>query len=263
MKILITQILLDCLFYNKLHKPFSYAYGLSDAIIAACKFLIESCCIRMTKHENLNWITLLVAQLDRNCLIFAMLRLSILIAVLLQTGNSFNGKNGIFSRIQQTQFNLFSASDYGLMPRMFQIDSYDECFNEPVKFSTNAFCIADIYIKPNSSSRLWSIIEGSSKHWKTQFRHDHLMYGVCIQRCKKFLSKFDKNTQKEYFVKAPKNFPSSIFNPFIYYQGIEDRIEFIEAFSECINYQLRKQYHLEAFAEIQYCDVSGKSEEIG
>lgn len=149
------------------------------------------------------------------------------------------------------------------MPKIFQLESYDGCFADNVKYSNAAYCVADVYVKPNASSRLWSIIQENSSRWKTQFRHDHLVYGICMEQCKKFLTRFDKMTQREYFVKAPKNFSTSISDPFTFYHSIEDRIEYSEAFSECINYPLRKQFQLEAFAEIQYCEVSGKAEEIG
>lgn len=152
--------------------------------------------------------------------------------------------------------------EYRAMPKLFQLDSYDECFSEHEKYSSPTYCIADVYIKPNASSRAWSIIEQNSIRWKTHYRHDHMVYGICIQQCKKFLSRFDKATRKEYFVKAPKNF-SSVEDRFTFFGAIEDGTEFIAALSACINYPLRKQFQLEAFAEIQYCDVGGKSEEIG
>lgn len=195
----------------------------------------------------------------------AMLRLTVIILLGVNFGCAFEGNWKIWHEawmLSLIEFD-FPARDYELMPKIFQLDSYDACFADNVKYSNAAYCVADVFIKPNASSRLWKIIQENSNSWKTHFRHDHLVYGICMEKCKKFLTKFDKLTQREYFVKAPKNFSTSITDPFLFFHSIEDRIEYSEAFSECINYPLRKQSQLEAFAEIQYCEVGGISEEIG
>lgn len=146
---------------------------------------------------------------------------------------------------------------------MFQLDPYRECLNDNGKFSRAAYCIVDVYIKPNASSQLWNIIQRNSEPWKTQYRHDRLVYGICVNRCRKLLSKFDKMTQKQYLSSKPISFEDYLLDPFTFRHAIEDKIEFGKIVNECINYEMKKQHQLEAYAEIQYCDVDSRMDGTG
>lgn len=152
-----------------------------------------------------------------------------------------------------------------MMPRIAQLESYDECFTRNAKFSKASYCVADAYINPNESSQLWNVIQRNSHPWKTQYRHDHLVYGICIGSCKSMLSKFDKMSQKRFLFHAPRNFTQSDVDvdPFTFHHAIEDKIEFSDIVNECINYQLMKEYQLSAASKIQYCNVDGRREQIG
>lgn len=150
-----------------------------------------------------------------------------------------------------------------LVPKLFQLDSYDDCLATKVKFSIPVYCIVEVYIKPNKSNNAWMIIEKSSLALKTHYKHDHLVYGVCISRCKNFMKKFDKLTQLEYFNQTPKKFTSIGDDPFTFAGAIEDDVEFGELVNECINYELKKRYQLVANSKIQYCEGNGRVDEIG
>lgn len=150
-----------------------------------------------------------------------------------------------------------------LVPKLYQFDRYDECLSTKVKFSSPAYCIADVYIKPNKSNSAWMIIEKNSHSWKTQYRHDHLVYGVCIGRCKKLMENFDKMTQQKYFHRSPENFSTLETDPFTFVSAIEDEIEFGQLVNECINYELSKHFQLQSFSRIQYCEVSGRVHKTG
>lgn len=160
-----------------------------------------------------------------------------------------------------TLFEFSEASE--LVPKLYQLDPYDDCLSTKVKFSSPVYCIADVFIKPNKSNSAWMIIEENSNSWKTQYRHDHLVHGVCIGRCKKLMEKFDKMTQQKYFHQSPKNFSTFKSDPFTFVSAIEDEIEFGQLVNECINYELSKRYQLESFSRIQYCEVSGRVHKIG
>lgn len=150
-----------------------------------------------------------------------------------------------------------------MMPKMFHLEPYDECFIDDVKFSENSYCIVDVYITANKSSELWRTIERNSKPWKTQYRHNHLLRGVCMNRCKQQMAKFDKMTQKKYFSPKPRNFSEATLDPFRFHHAVEDKLEFEELANECINYNLKKSHQLQAFSEIQYCDIRGRVDELG
>lgn len=133
-----------------------------------------------------------------------------------------------------------------------------------MKFTRTAYCIVDVYVKPNESSRLWKAIKEGSLRWKTQYRHDHLVRGVCVNRCRKLFNRFAKSARTEYFSLKPENFTRIPSDPFVFRRTIEDKLEFNEIVNECVNYQMLKQFGLEVYSDIQYCDVKGRTlDEIG
>lgn len=149
------------------------------------------------------------------------------------------------------------------MPKLYNLDSYDDCLLTKEKFSSPVYCIAEVYIEPNKSNHAWTVIEEKSLAWKTHYRHDHLVFGVCVSRCKKLMRKFDRMTQKEYFNQTPMNFSIPQVDLFTFNGAIEDEVEFGKLVNECINYQLKTEYQLVSRSQIQYCEVSGSVDEIG
>lgn len=107
------------------------------------------------------------------------------------------------------------------------------------------------------------LIDGNSKPEKIHYRHDHLVFGVCINRCKKLLRKFDELTQQEYFSPSPPNFSEFKVDPFVFRHGVEDDFEFGKIINECVNYELRMKHQLEALSRVQSCDVNGRVEKFG
>jgi hypothetical protein len=143
------------------------------------------------------------------------------------------------------------------------LDQFDECFSESLKYSKNVYCIADVYIKPNKSSPVWNLIEKKSSKWKTQYRHDHLVYGVCINHCRELMSKFDVMTQRQFISSKPSNYSEFDVDPYAFHYAVEDKVMYEEIVNECINYRMNKKFQLEAYTEIQYCEVKGRIDERG
>lgn len=150
-----------------------------------------------------------------------------------------------------------------MIPKMFHLDPFDRCFEGDIKYAENVYCIADVYIKPNKSSPTWNLIETISKPWKTRYRHDHLVYGVCLQRCKEVMAKFDGMTRRKFMSQKPENFKTFDIDPFAFQHAMKDKFMYEDDVNECINYEMRKKFDVEAFSEIQYCEVSGRRNEIG
>lgn len=146
------------------------------------------------------------------------------------------------------------------IPHMFNLDFYDECFKFREKYAKNVYCMGDVYIKPNESSQIWNEIVKSSYVQQTQFRHDHLVKGICISKCKALMSKFDVITQNQFI---PSKLSDYQIDPFTYKHAVEDTFMYNAILNECTNYQMQKQFQLKAFFEVQYCEVSGRVEEIG
>lgn len=158
-----------------------------------------------------------------------------------------------------------SVSEYLMIPRIFHVEPYEECIaNAGLKYSQPAYCIADVYIKPNETSQEWQILANASSPRKTQFRHDHLVFGICIDDCKKLLGQFDKMTQKQFYIPTPRNFSELMSaDPFVFQDAVQDKFDYGEVLNECINFNLRREFRLEAFTEIQYCNVADRPDIIG
>lgn len=149
------------------------------------------------------------------------------------------------------------------MPKLFQVDPYDECLAEEIKYTTNAYCIVEVYVQPNQSNDMWRSIEKFSHPWKSRYRHDHLVYGVCINRCHRLLEKIDLTTRKKFHLKIPEIFTEPFIDPFAFDHAIEDSLEFGDVINHCINYDLMLSFGLKAYTMVQYCKVKGRLSEIG
>lgn len=149
------------------------------------------------------------------------------------------------------------------MPNLFELEPYDECFIHEDKFSMPAYCVADVYIRPTNSSEIWNNIAKNSHPWKTQYRHDHLVYGVCINKCQTAMKRVDKMMQRKYFLQTPRNFSEITSDRFEFSYSIEDNLDFGRIMDECVNFKLRQKYDLEADLQVQYCDIKGRIIEMG
>jgi hypothetical protein len=77
------------------------------------------------------------------------------------------------------------------------------------------------------------------------------------------MAKFDVMTRRQFVLKKPESLETFDIDPFTYRHAIEDRFMYEDIVNECINYEMRKKFGVEAFSEVQYCEVAGRSDEIG
>uniref|UniRef100_A0A182QFB6 Acyltransferase 3 domain-containing protein n=1 Tax=Anopheles farauti TaxID=69004 RepID=A0A182QFB6_9DIPT len=156
---------------------------------------------------------------------------------------------------------FIELSQYHRMPKLWQMDNYDECLgsSEPDEPAA-VYCTATVVLKPDNRSDLWTLIEEFSSDYKRHFNHRVLKWGVCIERCQKAVAKLSPSERKallveKFPVRETYKFEDGIIaNTALYQEVYGDVVEL------CINKQLNETYGLVAFAEVQSCDKS--SDEI-
>lgn len=93
---------------------------------------------------------------------------------------------------------ILLASQYFHMPMVYHFDDYEQCMG--IYEGQALYCVANTYVKPDASSKLYNYIMEFSANKKQHFRHDKLQRGLCINTCQKVLKKLKRNAEK-YFVK--------------------------------------------------------------
>uniref|UniRef100_A0A182PVM7 Acyltransferase 3 domain-containing protein n=1 Tax=Anopheles epiroticus TaxID=199890 RepID=A0A182PVM7_9DIPT len=142
------------------------------------------------------------------------------------------------------------------MPPLYLYDDYDRCLEEfPVRAT---YCLVDSWIVPNNSNPLWTVIEQFSTDTKRSFRHDRLQRGLCMNRCHQLLTRFDPRTQMKYFHSRFNATDSQriTFDPNTFRGALDWRNRYRRLANQCVNYELKRQYSLMAYTEVEYCTTN-------
>uniref|UniRef100_A0A1B0BC11 Acyltransferase 3 domain-containing protein n=1 Tax=Glossina palpalis gambiensis TaxID=67801 RepID=A0A1B0BC11_9MUSC len=87
---------------------------------------------------------------------------------------------GVIAKTKSTIIIIkFSGSYSDQMPELYKLDDYDNCISR----TQSVYCMVYAEIVPDHSSKLWNFIEVYSKDYRHHFRHDHLFFGICVDRC--------------------------------------------------------------------------------
>ncbi|XP_040153901.1 nose resistant to fluoxetine protein 6-like [Anopheles arabiensis] len=150
-----------------------------------------------------------------------------------------------------------SKSQYHRMPKLWQMDDYDECLESPGPGEPpGVYCALSVVLKPNNRSELWKLIEKFSSDYKRHYNHQVLKWGVCIRRCQKAIEKLSPAERNALTVEP---FPIDVRYKFN--DGILENIPtYREAYHDvlviCVNKELNDTYGLVAHTEILSCDKS-------
>lgn len=102
---------------------------------------------------------------------------------------------------------------YYEMPDLYTMDDYYRCFHQR---DPGVYCMVRADIIPNEQSELWKYIQVRivvlNIDWKVMsvffqafsasrphFRHNELVYGVCVNSCKKLMEKVDGDLRTSYY----------------------------------------------------------------
>lgn len=76
---------------------------------------------------------------------------------------------------------------YFSMPKINQLDDYDECMD--TYMNEAKYCFVKSIIKPpDYPSKVYDFIIEFSSNKKQHFRHDKLARGICLNKCSKLIS---------------------------------------------------------------------------
>ncbi|XP_065370013.1 nose resistant to fluoxetine protein 6-like [Calliphora vicina] len=156
---------------------------------------------------------------------------------------------------------FMSASVYGQQkshsfydfPPLYKFDDYDSCLAQKYQNIPPTYCMVYAEIKPNNSSEMWHQMIEHYEEYPFRYRHDHLFFGVCMERCKGFAKTMEinkltdddliKNEITDYFAKVHKRPLDKEF-----------RKEYHALIHNCLNYEFQQKYDLNLRTFIEYCE---------
>lgn len=97
------------------------------------------------------------------------------------------------------------------------------------------------------------ILQKYSSDRKRFYRHDRLSRGICMDWCRKQMNYFDYDTRKSYYLENFYNDTDVYKDPNFHTNALVDRARYYRYATECVNYELKKQYGLVAQSQIRYC----------
>uniref|UniRef100_A0A182IST2 Acyltransferase 3 domain-containing protein n=3 Tax=Anopheles atroparvus TaxID=41427 RepID=A0A182IST2_ANOAO len=142
------------------------------------------------------------------------------------------------------------------MPPLYLYDDYDRCLEEfPVRA---IYCLVDSWIVPNETNAIWPVIRHFSADGKRSFRHDRLQRGLCMNRCRQLIGKFDGRTKMKYFLSRfePSDAQEITFDPNTFRGALDWRNRYRRLANQCVNYELKRQYSLMAYSTVEYCTTN-------
>ncbi|XP_041769695.1 nose resistant to fluoxetine protein 6-like [Anopheles merus] len=152
---------------------------------------------------------------------------------------------------------FIEKSQYHRMPKLWQMDDYDECLESPGSDEApGVYCGLSVVLKPNNRSELWKLIEEFSSDYKRHYNHQVLKRGVCIRRCTKAIEKLSPAERNALTVEP---FPIDVrykFNDGILKDIPTYRAAYQDVVEICVNKELNDTYGLVGHTEILSCDKS-------
>ncbi|XP_073814553.1 nose resistant to fluoxetine protein 6-like [Musca autumnalis] len=157
-----------------------------------------------------------------------------------------------------------NLTSYRLLPPLFTLDNYDECFVRS-ETTSSSYCLLYSEIEPDDSE-LWNQIEEYSKDALFRYRHDYVFMGLCVDKCKELLRNSPYIRQSK--VKNDRNF--TYYDEVIqYYQDIhrddsnEAALKEENMLDKCANFIFQSKYNLTLTTFVEYCSCPENNSNIG
>ncbi|XP_059225828.1 O-acyltransferase like protein-like [Stomoxys calcitrans] len=109
-------------------------------------------------------------------------------------------------------------------------------------------------VQPDNSSNIWQAIE-EHKMGKFHYRHDLLFFGVCVEKCLRFIDSKDddyptKETNETLDMEIIKHLEFIHKRPL----DIEMRLKYSSLMQRCLNEEFQRKYNLKLKTFIEYCE---------
>ncbi|XP_055629971.1 nose resistant to fluoxetine protein 6-like [Toxorhynchites rutilus septentrionalis] len=153
-----------------------------------------------------------------------------------------------------------NMTEYYMLPKLYKYDDFDRCLHE---FDSKAvYCLIDTTIKPNTTATIWPLIQKYSNDTKRSFRHDRIQRGFCMNWCKKIMEKYDRMTQRKYFLSKFNESSEITFDSNTFRTGLDWRIKYKKLANMCVNFELKRQYSIMGHSVVEYCVTNRDREPV-
>ncbi|KAL9917522.1 O-acyltransferase like protein-like isoform 1-T1 [Glossina fuscipes fuscipes] len=136
------------------------------------------------------------------------------------------------------------------MPELYKLDDYDNCISR----TQSVYCMVYAEIVPDHSSKLWNFIEVYSKDYRHHFRHDHLFFGICVDRCEILLETLSLPELSELYDERIESSEITEYYAKIHREESEQHSRYQQLLGKCLNYDFKAKFGLQLKTLIEYCE---------
>uniref|UniRef100_A0A1A9ZC94 Acyltransferase 3 domain-containing protein n=1 Tax=Glossina pallidipes TaxID=7398 RepID=A0A1A9ZC94_GLOPL len=152
----------------------------------------------------------------------------------------------------------FLGSYADQMPELYKLDDYDKCLSR----TQSGYCMVYAEIVPDNSSKLWNFIDVYSKDYRHHFRHDHLLFGICVDRCKILLETLSLSEQSELYDERVESNEITDYYAKVHREETAQHSGYQQLLGKCLNYDFRAKFGLQLKTFIEYCEYPDKTLKI-
>ncbi|XP_038121411.1 nose resistant to fluoxetine protein 6 [Culex quinquefasciatus] len=138
------------------------------------------------------------------------------------------------------------------LPDLYRYDNYGQCLERG-----SAFCMVRAVVKPKPLSEVWNRIQNVSADVR-HYRHNLLDRGVCVAECLRSTKGLSRSQRQELLVEPfTVDFNYHFESKYFPHQS-RHRELYGEVVNLCVNQELRTDFALQVFTEIEYCHEPGR-----
>uniref|UniRef100_A0A1I8PHK2 Acyltransferase 3 domain-containing protein n=2 Tax=Stomoxys calcitrans TaxID=35570 RepID=A0A1I8PHK2_STOCA len=152
-----------------------------------------------------------------------------------------------------------NLTSYVKLPPLYNFHTYEDGLSSP---SPSTYCMVFANIKPDNRSEVWQSIENFSEDTHHRFRHDYLVFGLSVAKCKELLLNTTTKILPNEVIKT--KVPSTYQEVIDYYTRIygynvydQNLNNFLDT---CVNHEFQRNYNLTLTTFVEYCNDPKKIE---
>lgn len=119
--------------------------------------------------------------------------------------------------------------------------------------------MVEIALMETENSTSWNLVQKYSSPKWNKFDHSHLLYGVCVNECKREISALNSSELNELEFDESSTLPSYMTEWAIKYEASDDdRFEHGELINQCLRNRIINKYNIKSHTRISYCNRGDK-----
>ncbi|XP_073846939.1 nose resistant to fluoxetine protein 6-like isoform X2 [Musca autumnalis] len=143
------------------------------------------------------------------------------------------------------------------LPPLYTFDNYDRCLDLGVDTKlASTYCMVYAEVQQDNSSELWHKI-ATHKENKFHYRHDRLYFGVCLEKCRRYLEESADEGNISYSHDTTLNKEIIQFIEDVHKRplDLEMRSKYGLAIQNCLNDEFQEKYDgLQLNTFVEYCE---------